>query len=282
VGSISGSYKADIDVWDSSLVKQSGLSLARAYGYPASTTIGDYALFGLFYTKGMTIYGKIECFNSLLTKTILDSYQETYRGTAGRVGNYALFMGGTDNINYYNVITCVNSSLVRQSKNLSNTYAVAAGGENSVYCFIGGGHGASGRQTKVEAINSSLTKYACADLSSSTAAMNGAGNKDYWIVAYSDSADVYNTSLTKSNILVPSLGVTLSQLFTAFSNKDKYTFFVDKHNLLIIKNTLICTLYNITDNIGGHFQGSGHGTCLGKYVLGAGDEYYIFVGEIRD
>jgi hypothetical protein len=265
-----------VDVWNSALVKQNNLGLSVSSALHTSTTIGDYAIFGLFFDAAINKHNKIDCFNSALKKTTLDTYQKTYVASAGRVGDYALFMAGSSEGHAYgavNTVTCVTSSLVRSSTALSNRYYVSAGGENSTHCFIGGGTWGSTHYS-VEAFNSALTKYSCAKLSSSRIYIYGAGNRNYWFVLQGETADVYNTALTKNSL--PLVGSMDAQYTSAFSDRDNYAFFMKNTSLIVIDAALTGKLTSLSRDYGT----GGHGTCVGKYMLGGSATSYVLVAEI--
>jgi hypothetical protein len=270
-GSVSSAAISDIEVWDSSLVKQNNLQLSYPSLQHTSTTIGNYALFGLFYNYSDMIIGDIDVYNASLTKTVLNTFQKTYRASAGRVGDYALFMAGQGGEWNIHIVTCVDSSLATTSTSLANEYWLAAGGENSAYCFIGGFP-----DPYVEAFDASLTKYICSDLSDSYGYMSGAGNGSYWIVLQGDGADVYDTSLTKSILPLPSY-MNASYL-CAFSNRGNYAFFLKSNLFFAINRSLVCSVHQFIENQ----DECGHGTCLGKYILCSTYMPYIIVAEIRD
>jgi hypothetical protein len=272
-GGYTGSVIDTVDVWNSSLVKENNLALSHASWKHASTTIGNYALFGLFASVDhKSIWGEIDCFDDLLTKTVIFSYQAAMEASAGRVGDYALFMGGVDRSKHYDVVTCVNSNLVTSSTSLSNKYTNASGGDNSAYCFVGGG--SVSPFNKVEAFDSSLTKYVCADYSVNGYGSRGAGNQNYWITLQGDTADVYGTSLTKSIISLPF--EFFSGNMAAFSNREKYAFFIRENSFLVVDLSLTCKSYDLPRNYGAAI----HGTCLRNYMFGGSAYGYVLVARI--
>jgi hypothetical protein len=268
-------YNAEIiNVWNSLLVKQNNLELENYYASLTSTTLNNYAVFAHFSDMGRA-YGNAEVFDNLLVKTLVEGISWVQRGSAGRVGDYAVFMGGGGNNGppYTSIVKSLDSNLTVSQTNLTHSYSNSAGGENQTYCFTCGGEWGSG--LTVEAFNSSLTNYVCSNLSQEVSYPDASGNRNYWIVLQGDTADVYDTSLTKSFLPLP-INMECTQL-CAFSNKDKYAFSLYEHTFLVINSSLICSFYSFERDYGT----GGHGTCLGKYALAMCSYKYVLVVVVR-
>jgi hypothetical protein len=271
-----------VEIWNNLLVEQNCLYLSSITLYHCSTVLKNYALFGLYSNNyGNNVYNYIDCFNNQLVRTTLTSFQTAGYGSAGSVGDYALFMGGKDNSFDFDTVTCINSNLIKSMTNLSMPYHFNAGGENSVYCFMcGGTHGY--KYNSIEAFNSQLTRYICLDMTNGIDYINsgGAGSKNYFFIFnggldfLNTPVDFYDTSLTKNILLLPHKIVT----GTAFSDRDKYTISYSWHYLSIIKDSILIQTYN---NIPFNARSGSDGTFLGKYMLVC-DIHEVFVAELRD
>ena len=178
----------------------------------ASTTVGNYALFGGGMGNGAATYS-VYAYDVSLTKTTLTELYEHSSGLdATTVGNYALFGGGSSSTPH-NSVTPYNQSLTRQgsyyliqkASGLAATtvgdYALFGGGEylgsNSNYIYL----------SYVNVFNTSLTRtttnqglsVARGELTATTvgnyALFAGGDNTS---TDYISTVDAYDTSLTRT------------------------------------------------------------------------------------
>ena len=125
--------------------------------------------------------------------------------TAASVGGCALFAGGMDNSNYYDIVDVFLYGATRQTAlALSSSRVRFAGASVGDYAIFTGGYTGTTFVSTAEAFDESLTKSSITNRSSANDQLAGASvGEDYAIFAggvfsSSQTVDAYNKSLTKS------------------------------------------------------------------------------------
>ena len=158
--------------------------------------------------------GSVDAYNASLTRSAAHIFGDTAAIGGAAVGNYALFAGGTWDmqINDDNVISSVlaydPSLTFTIAPDLSVARADVKGASVGNYALFAGGK-ASSKCTTVDAYNASLTRTTAAALSS-TANNDAAatvGNHAIF-VGNTASADIYDASLTKTSAAILSTART--------------------------------------------------------------------------
>lgn len=139
--------------------------------------------------------------------------------TGGYIENYALFAGGTTNINtgeFYNTVDAYNVSLVRSVSQMGSSQAGSAFARIGEYALFAGGYyrtssSGSTPYSSVDALNANLTRSSAAELNRGKMYLAGASNNTYAIFAggyvknvtgsfaYVGSTDAYNSSLVRTS-----------------------------------------------------------------------------------
>ncbi len=173
--------------------------LSESRSEPATTSIGNYALFG----GGGGSSSVVDVYNTSLsrsTPTPLSVGRSELASTT--VGNYALFAGGYASAASA-VVDAYNASLSRSTPApLATAKRSMLGGTIGNYALFAGGSA-----TTIDAYNTSLTKITVTDLSrmaSNSSAVTAVGNYVLFNSSYYNSGpwytqvDAYNTSVTKT------------------------------------------------------------------------------------
>ena len=196
-----GSYKSDVDAYNTSLTRSTASALNLAISDIAATTVGNYALFGGGLKSSGLKSETVTAYNTSLTvSTPSVLSQKRYLIAATTVGIYALFGGGTSS----NVVDAYNSSLTRSTPTaLSVARSSLAATSVGNYALFAGGN-ASDKSNVVDAYNTSLTRSTPTALSTARSylaatsvgnyALFGGGSGTY----NSDVVDAYDTSLTRT------------------------------------------------------------------------------------
>ena len=165
----------DVDVYDSSLTKQTAKFLCRRVSGLAATSVGDYALFGGGNTNEGGAYGLVSAFNTSLTRTQPSNFtdaRDEYAATT--VGDYALFGGGTLIGSPLSYVDAYNSSLTKMEVSALSVgmYQLAATTVGD-YALFGGGYqtGATMGGTVVNMYDASLTRTVTFPLSTGRAGL---------------------------------------------------------------------------------------------------------------
>lgn len=209
-------------------------ALSKARYYLASTTVGNYALFGGGYTgisDPNSNYGAVntvDTYNASLTKgTATNLSQARYELAAETIGEYALFAGGyynsvsysssgqTASPSFVSTVDTYNASLTKgtTSKALTAGVSQLASARVGDYALFGGGTlgttSSQGASANVNAYNASLTKssktlgnsrYNLLGASVGSYALFGGGLTQSGSNSFTptDYVDAFNTSLTRS------------------------------------------------------------------------------------
>ena len=214
------SVGSSVDAYNTSLTKSTPTELSCKRCGHAAASVGGYALFAggassynlLGYYDGLV--GSVDAYNASLTRSAAHIFGDTAAIGGAAVGNYALFAGGTWDmqINDDNVINSVlaydpsltftiapDLSVARADvKGASvGNYALFAGGKTGDFC------------TTVDAYNASLTRTTATALSSvaNNSAAATVGNHAIF-VGNTASADIYDASLTKTSAAILSTART--------------------------------------------------------------------------
>ena len=202
------------------------LSVAR-YGL-ASTTIGNYALFGGGYAlcPNIEYFLTVDAYNTSLTRTIPTplSGDARYHLSATTIGNYALFGGGYGSIRdtpssssshggTTSIVDAYDASLTRTTPTpLSESRCRLSSTTIGNYALFGGGEsdtGYDGSSTTVDAYNTSLTRTIPTPLSEARHSLSSISIGDYALFGggcYYDRTgttnksivDAYDASLTRT------------------------------------------------------------------------------------
>lgn len=189
------------------------LTLSQAKYNLASTSVGNYALFG--GGAGDSISDTVDAYDASFTKTIPTALSVArYSLAATKIGNYALFGGGY-NGNATNAVDAYNTSLTKTTPTAlsSARYSLSATNIGNYALFAGG----SGNSDVVDAYDTSLTrtiptalsvpKFVMAATTIGDHALFGGGRSGRITSAV---VDAYNSSLTKT--IPPELSVARVEL----------------------------------------------------------------------
>lgn len=189
------------------------LTLSQAKYNLASTSVGNYALFG--GGAGDSISDTVDAYDASFTKTIPTALSVArYSLAATKIGNYALFGGGY-NGNATNAVDAYNTSLTKTTPTAlsSARYSLSATNVGNYALFAGG----SGNSDVVDAYDTSLTrtiptalsvpKFVMAATTIGDHALFGGGRSGRITSAV---VDAYNSSLTKT--IPPELSVARVEL----------------------------------------------------------------------
>ena len=204
---------SSVDAYNTSLTKSTPTELSCKRCGHAAASVGGYALFAggassynLGYYDGLV--GSVDAYNASLTRSAAHIFGDTAAIGGAAVGNYALFAGGTWDmqINDDNVISGVlaydPSLTFTIAPDLSVARADVKGASVGNYALFAGGK-ASSKCTTVDAYNASLTRTTAAALSS-TANNDAAatvGNHAIF-VGNTASADIYDAFLTRTSAAI--------------------------------------------------------------------------------
>ena len=176
------------------------LTLSQAKYNLASTSVGNYALFG--GGAGDSISDTVDAYDASFTKTIPTALSvPRYSLAATNIGNYALFGGGY-NGNATNAVDAYNTSLTKTTPTAlsSARYSLSATSVGNYALFAGG----SGNSDVVDAYDTSLTRTIPTALSVPKFVMAATTIGDHALfgggrIGRTTSAvvDAYNSSLTK-------------------------------------------------------------------------------------
>lgn len=177
------------------------LTLSQAKYNLASTSVGNYALFG--GGNGESISDTVDAYDASFTKTIPTALSVArYSLAATKIKNYALFGGGY-NGNATNAVDAYNTSLTKTIPTAlsSARYSLSATNVGNYALFAGG----SGNSDVVDAYDTSLTrtiptalsvpKFVMAATTIGDHALFGGGRSGRTTSAV---VDAYNSSLTKT------------------------------------------------------------------------------------
>ena len=134
-------------------------ALSKARGNLASTTVGNYALFGGGYNSDSRL-STVDAYDTSLTRTTPTELSKARSNLASTtVGNYALFGGGYNGSDYYSTVDAYNTSLTRTiptelSEGRNGLAATTVGN----YALFGGGYNGGSSTATVDAYDTSLTK----------------------------------------------------------------------------------------------------------------------------
>ena len=214
------SVGSSVDAYNTSLTKSTPTELSCKRCGHAAASVGGYALFAggassynlLGYYDGLV--GSVDAYNASLTRSAAHIFGDTAAIGGAAVGNYALFAGGTWDmqINDDNVISGVlaydPSLTFTIAPDLSVARADVKGASVGNYALFAGGK-ASSKCTTVDAYNASLTRTTAAALSSveNNSAAATVGNHAIF-VGNTASADIYDASLTKTSAAILSTART--------------------------------------------------------------------------
>lgn len=189
------------------------LTLSQAKYNLASTSVGNYALFG--GGTGDSISDTVDAYDASFTKTIPTAlFVARYSLAATKIGSYALFGGGY-NGNATNAVDAYNTSLTKTTPTAlsSARYSLSATSVGNYALFAGG----SGNSDVVDAYDTSLTrtiptalsvpKFVMAATTIGDHALFGGGRSGRTTSAV---VDAYNSSLTKT--IPPELSVARVEL----------------------------------------------------------------------
>lgn len=189
------------------------LTLSQAKYNLASTSVGNYALFG--GGTGDSISDTVDAYDASFTKTIPTALSVArYSLAATKIGSYALFGGGY-NGNATNAVDAYNTSLTKTTPTAlsSARYSLSATNVGNYALFAGG----SGNSDVVDAYDTSLTrtippalsvpKFVMAATTIGDHALFGGGRSGRITSAV---VDAYNSSLTKT--IPPELSVARVEL----------------------------------------------------------------------
>lgn len=206
-----------VHTYDSSLTYTLATSLSAGRFGLSGTTIGDYAIFGAGYGTG-SYRSSVDAYNSSLTRSNPTSMNgAVYEYGATSNGLYAIFAGGSSGTYHESTqVTAYNASLTKfnptylpiRRDNIGATsvgeYALFGGG---LYAVREDGSKVNYPQNIVDTYNASLTRGSAPVLSSASSMNLGVSIGEHAMIFNSDSsniyADVYNASLTKTNIAPP-------------------------------------------------------------------------------
>lgn len=273
-------YISSIDVYNSSLIKTTPVSLSNGRCYPSMATVGNYTLFaGGEDNSGSS--ATVDSYTSSLTRTTATnlSIARYWMGSAS-IGNYALFAGGRCNKN--SRVDAYDSSLSRTTAsalsvgrdNMASTsvgnYAIfAGGGKNDLNDTL---------LSTVDAYDQSLTRSTAAKLSSARLCKAATTIGGYALICGgtgtgtsvgSKIIDVYTSSLTKTTSL--SLSVERDGYGTSAACVNNYALFaggcsdysnIDVFDLSLTRTSDIYLSMNIDAIVA---------TTVGKYALFCGD-----------
>ena len=205
---------SSVDAYNTSLTKSTPTELSCKRCGHAAASVGGYALFAggassynlLGYYDGLV--GSVDAYNASLTRSAAHIFGDTAAIGGAAVGNYALFAGGTWDmqINDDNVISGVlaydPSLTFTIAPDLSVARADVKGASVGNYALFAGGK-ASSKCTTVDAYNASLTRTTAAALSS-TANNDAAATVGNHAIFVGDtaSADIYDASLTRTSAAI--------------------------------------------------------------------------------
>lgn len=208
------SVGSSVDAYNTSLTKSTPTELSCKRCGHAAASVGGYALFAggassynlLGHYDGLV--GSVDAYNASLTRSAAHIFGDTAAIGGAAVGNYALFAGGTWDmqINDDNVISSVlaydPSLTFTIAPDLSVARADVKGASVGNYALFAGGK-ASSKCTTVDAYNASLTRTTAAALSSTenNDAAATVGNHAIF-VGNTASADIYDASLTRTSAAI--------------------------------------------------------------------------------
>ena len=205
---------SSVDAYNASLTKSTPTELSCKRCGHAAASVGGYALFagGASAYKLLGLYdglvGSVDAYNASLTRSAAHIFGDTAAIGGAAVGNYALFAGGTSDmqINDNEVTSYVlaydPSLTFTTAPDLSVARADVKGASVGNYALFAGGK-ASSFCTTVDAYNASLTRTTATSLSS-TANNDAAatvGNHAIF-VGNTASADIYDASLTRTSAAI--------------------------------------------------------------------------------
>ena len=163
---------ATVDAYDLTLTRTTPPALTQARDKLASTTVGNYALFGGGQTGAFSGYTDVvDAYDQNLTlqtaPAVLSQARRSLAATT--VGNYALFAGGNNGSSYFDVVDAYSETLDKVTSpdvlsegvsNLAATSIAAVGSSSpqSGYALFGGGENASSYTNKLNAYNENLDK----------------------------------------------------------------------------------------------------------------------------
>lgn len=211
-GSYSSSALNSVEAYNSSLVQTIPTNLTNARQYLKSATTGDYVIFNSgSYTSGstQTLRTGADAYNTNLTRTSVTRSHSYWDYGATSVGNYALFVGGTNSpisgAGDTATATAYNNSLTRSNApSLNTAHCDISGATIANYAIFTGNQWGS---AIIDVYNDSLTKIttSIAVPQSNRATPGAVSAKNYAIFAGggsagstgSDHVDAYNASLTR-------------------------------------------------------------------------------------
>lgn len=187
------------------------LSVARSY--PASATVGGYALFagGRIATSGASISSVVDTYDNFLAHSTTSSLSTSrYRIGSTTIGDYALFVGGYVASQVPNVDSYDNSLTHVTQSSLPTAMYSLEGATVGEYALFAGGFPTSSQINY--AYNESLTRTTFASLSQEKYGIAGAsilnyalfGGGMYYVTSRwveSDTVDSYNESLTRGTVM---------------------------------------------------------------------------------
>lgn len=200
---------ANVDCYDTNLVRSTVANLSNARGVAASATVSDYMLFAGGYNNSGNS-DVVDCYNTALTKVNVASLalaRDQFAG--GSVGDYAIFAGSNVYDRMRRTVDAYDGKL--QHHNLTTIVifrrqlGAASAGE---FLLVAGGinvdnSGATYSAT-VNVINQSLTLRTAPDLSVARGNLVGVSVGDYALFCGGnngsklDVVDAYNSALTRS------------------------------------------------------------------------------------
>lgn len=209
---------ANVDCYDTNLVRSTVANLSNARGVAASATVSDYMLFaGGYGNSGNS--NVVDCYNTALTKVNAASLalaRDQFAG--GRVGDYVIFAGSNVYDRMRRTVDAYDGKL--QKYNLTQTvifrYGLGAASVGNFLLFAGGINvdgsgimplGPSETYTysaTVNVFNQSLTASTAPDLSVARGNLVGVSVGDYALFcggnngSQLDVVDAYNSALTRS------------------------------------------------------------------------------------
>ena len=220
-GVIGGNGYAEVDAYDTSLLRTTPTTLSQRRIYLAATSIGNYALFGggSYGTwNNADRYNVVDAYDTSLVRTTPTPLsEERSKLSATSVGNYALFGGGDYYNSYYekvmslDVVDAYDTSLVRTTPTrlsqprhlLSSTsigdYALFVGG----YYYYSSSYEFS---AVVDAYDTSLVRTTPTPLSQARYSLAATSIGDYALFGscgsglsdVGDIVDAYDTSLVRT------------------------------------------------------------------------------------
>ena len=207
VAALGNAYSMSMNMNVKDLIVKTLTNLTYTAMNLASTTIGNYALFGGGKAATSSLgFEAVDAYTSDLVKKSAASLNKRRHGlSATTVGNYALFGGGIGN-SIYSTVDAYTSDLVKTTApDLSNTKRELASTTVGNYALFGGGLIGSTYYTTVDAYTSDLVKTTAPDLSVGRGGLVATTLGDYALFGggskgsntYSNNVDGYTSNLIK-------------------------------------------------------------------------------------